>query len=103
MTSIRKRYQFKRWSSKSHGITFTLTFAQYKELIKQNKCAYTGVVLKPSEKTIDRIDNKKGYEPGNVVIASLFANQYKAFLEDPNVPEEKKLSFSFIKKVMGDV
>ena len=90
-------------AGKAH-IKFTLTFAQFKKLMMVKKCAYTGIVLTepgsthqiPTDRTIDRIDNSKGYEVGNVLTACYAVNQLKSMFENPDNP----LKIEHLKKMV---
>lgn len=70
-------YRMYRDNAKKHKRPFTITKEEFKRLIKQN-CSYCGT--EPAQKHkmrggrghliyngIDRLDNNKGYEPGNCV------------------------------------
>jgi len=49
-------------------------------LLRKKKCFYTDIHFESTpnnHRTIDRVDNTKGYVKGNVVAATHFANQYK--------------------------
>lgn len=46
---------------------FNLTFLAIKNIYRSKKCYYTGIVLTGKNRSIDRIDNSKGYVIGNVV------------------------------------
>lgn len=60
-------------------IPFTIGVADVKQVMS-DRCAITGVKLDlsctgmPLSPSIDRIDNSKGYEPGNIRITSLLYN-----------------------------
>jgi hypothetical protein len=41
---------------------------------------------RPTDITIDRIDNTKGYVPGNVMAISRMANNFKSIFENPKYP-----------------
>lgn len=69
-------------SSSDRNIPFTLSFFEYKRLLKAKRCYYTGVELtfeknQPNTFTIDRIDASKGYVKGNCVACSNAINQKK--------------------------
>jgi len=86
---VAKYYWNKLSQCKERNIPFVLTFAQVKRLMLKKKCAYTGVLMtkstthsqRPTDFTIDRIDNSKGYEPGNVVACCFAANSFKGAVE----------------------
>lgn len=72
--------------AKDKDLPFNLTFADVKRLLNTKKCKYFDVYLTDEEpgasthRTIDRIDNTKGYTKDNVVVCSLQANQLKSHL-----------------------
>ena len=72
-----------KYCAKRRGIHFDLQFTDF-EL--PEKCPILGIKLEygagndgnsPSHATLDRIDNTKGYIPGNVMIISRLANAMK--------------------------
>ena len=89
---IAKTYISKINNAFRRGIRFDLTIREWRRLQKLKLCEYTGVKLLDDvgfnhmqKRTIDRIDNSKGYEPGNVKAVSWKANQMKNFLfENPD-------------------
>jgi len=90
-------------SAKSRNKDFNLSLKDIGELLKQEKCFYTGVTLtqdgKAYQKTIDRVDNTKGYVKGNVVTASHLANQIKnSLFEDPS--SSLKCNMQFMAKLL---
>lgn len=83
---IARKYLMKIENAKSRGIPFTLSFTAYKNLMRAQKCYYTGLTLSNIEgsrdqKTIDRINPKKGYVKGNVVACCAGFNQMKSAME----------------------
>ena len=99
---IAKKYMNKAQNAKSLGHEFSLSFSQFKRLMIRKKCFYTGVLLNDrcphgeyDFRTIDRVDNSKGYIPGNVVACTYAANNLKGFLENPKNP----CSISTLKKM----
>jgi len=74
-------------SAVDRGKDFKLTLEDVRKLMLVKKCYYLNVDLEdnyydqvkatPHERTIDRIDNNKGYIKGNVVSCSRKANQLK--------------------------
>lgn len=82
------RWMNKQREAKNRGIEFALSVEDFKELLKTSHCHYTGIPLicydeaaetPPDDQlTIDRIDNEKGYEKGNVVACSYIANSIKS-------------------------
>jgi hypothetical protein len=84
-------------SAVSRGKEFSLTFADVRKLLKCKYCFYTGVELTdefnadnryiPTSRTFDRINNRLGYVPGNVVACTDFSNKLKnALLEQQTSP-----------------
>ncbi len=104
--SLHKKYRSKRKNAKTKGYSFSITFDEYKELMSMDKCYYTGILmtlnlpnpkkLKFSDKTIDRIDNNKGYVTGNVVVCSNLANNFKSKLENDRDSIDFKIILTFL-------
>ena len=82
--TIAKAYIQKSQSSADRGIPFELTFSQFKKLYQAKVCYFTGVRLLPKERTIDRLDNSKGYTKDNSFACCLAFNQLKSVVENPN-------------------
>lgn len=90
-TMVAGRYGMKTHDAQTRGKPFELTLAQFRMLYKRQYCAYTGVALSyrrnadgslpPNYATLERVDNTKGYIPGNVVIVSNEANKAKSVFE----------------------
>lgn len=85
---LSSKYRTKAGEAKQRGITWGLTFAQYKKIVTTKKCAYTGQPMvrgeghsNPDNLSIDRIDSSKGYVKGNVVACTVHANKVKAAIE----------------------
>lgn len=74
-------YQALKCNARRRGKVFTLTLAEFEAF-----CAETGYMEKRGKTgksaSIDRIDNTKGYEAGNLRILSLSENSYKRNHED---------------------
>lgn len=96
---IARKYTNKAHNASQKGHEFDLTFAQFKRVINAKRCYYTGVELTsgaaikeniPTNITIDRVDNSKGYIPGNVVACCFAYNQFKSVLENPSNPLDAK-------------
>ena len=51
----------------SKGLEFNLSFISVKNLLRAKCCYFTGKVLTNKNRSIDRVDNTKGYVKGNVV------------------------------------
>ena len=91
---IATRYVRKAESSRDRGIPFLLSFTSYKNLMRAKRCYYSGIKLtqKPigekgirqTDRTLDRIDNSKGYEKGNVVACCHSVNKFKSYWEADN-------------------
>lgn len=91
---IARRYIRKAENAKLKGVEFKLSLTSFKNMMRAQKCAYTGIQmttgkrgdmkLKASDRTIDRIDCKKGYVPGNVVACCHAANNLKSMFENGN-------------------
>jgi hypothetical protein len=85
---IAQVYLQKIQSAEDRGISFELSLMSFINLMRAKRCAYTGVMLAdgpglPTSRTIERIDNKKGYVKGNVCTVSYSANSLKAVWENP--------------------
>lgn len=89
---IARKYVKKIDKCSELGITFSLSFYEFKRIMTANKCRYTGITLTwqtsqnqiPTDVTIDRIDNSIGYIAGNVVACCKGYNSFKGALENPN-------------------
>lgn len=80
---IAKKYCYKAQSSKDRGLEFTLNFNEYKRLMNNKRCYFTGIKLTSSNRTLDRVDNALGYVSGNVVSCCNAFNGLKALIENP--------------------
>ncbi len=73
-----RKYLASEASATHRGIEFSLSFGEYKKLYNRKKCYYTGKKLKHKDNfSLDRIDNTKGYVPGNVVPCDKVINGLK--------------------------
>jgi hypothetical protein len=72
----RSRYSFLKVSSRKRGLVCTISFEEYAAIVK-NPCFFCGGALPLYGAAMDRIDNSKGYEPGNVIPACGFCNYVK--------------------------
>lgn len=70
------RFNMARKTARYKGKSWTLTFEEYKELIKLG-CYYHGGKLNPTGIGLDRLDNSKGYLPDNVVPCCKECNEIK--------------------------
>lgn len=90
--TVARKFLNKIAACKKSGTEFRLTFAEFKRVITAKRCKYTGILLTDkgaehrlqTDVTIDRIDNSKGYVPGNVAACCHGYNSFKAVLENPN-------------------
>jgi hypothetical protein len=85
---IAKKYLQKEINAKKAGHDFKLSFAEFKRLMNRRLCSYSGLELieeneKFCSRTIDRIDQTKGYINGNVEIVAYGINALKATIENP--------------------
>ncbi|MNE01349.1 hypothetical protein D3C80_937860 [compost metagenome] len=90
-----KRWTNKKKDASARRIEFKITVQSMKNLLKAKRCYYTGMLLtdqkpgepvKPTDRTIDRVDSNKGYIPGNVVACCQVANTVKSVFENPETP-----------------
>lgn len=89
-------YNIKVESCKKRGLEWRITFAQFVELMKAERCAYTGVKFpKNSGRTIERVNPLEGYTPENVVVVTNAANSEKsrldAFVHSDVIPTDMKV------------
>ena len=68
-------------SSQDRGIDFELTLLGFSNLMKAKTCYYTGLPLEATTRSVDRVDDSKGYIKGNVVACHTAINQMKSILE----------------------
>ena len=98
---IARRYCQSYKRAKRRGLEFNLSLRSVANLLKAKRCYYTGVLLTDERsgktlpatyRTIDRVDNSKGYIKGNVVACCYAANAFKnEFLEQPNLVNGKAI------------
>jgi hypothetical protein len=81
---IAKAYISKSDSARTKGYGFTLSYTSFKNMCKAKKCYFTGLPLTAETFTIDRIDNTKPYEHGNVVACHRDFNNLKSLIENPD-------------------
>jgi hypothetical protein len=81
------------------GIEFNLPLRSYLNIMRAKRCYYTGITLTepvkdaiplPTDRTIERVDSKKGYVQGNVVACCDAANNLKSMLERRGSPLTNK-------------
>lgn len=92
---VAEYYTNKVKSCKERGIEWKLSLISVRNLLRTQKCPYTGLdltvspntkTIRSTDITIDRIDNTKGYIPGNVMAVSRAANNFKSIFENPQYP-----------------
>jgi len=87
---IARYYISKYINAKTKGIEFTLSFNEFKRVVTRQTCYYTRIPFNKDVpalfRTLDRIDNTKGYEKGNVVACLHCVNNIKSFIENTNNP-----------------
>lgn len=67
-------------SASKRGLECTLSLEDVEKLLSVKRCYYTGIRFTDKKpRTFDRVDNSKGYIPGNVVACIEQVNQMKAF------------------------
>ena len=64
-------------SAKSRGLEFNLSYTSVKNIMRANKCYFTGKPLTNETRSVDRVDNTKGYVTGNVVACDIRVNRLK--------------------------
>lgn len=78
---LHRRYAYLAKSAADRNLDFDLEIEDMKQLMDQTHCFYTGVKFDKNDEnlkiTVDRIDSKKGYVKGNVVVCTHAANQFK--------------------------
>ena len=100
-------YTAKVQSCKDRGIDFKLNLISVRNLLSAKKCGYTGMVMTrgkgkgqlSTDVTIDRIDNTRPYEKGNVIAVSNIANNFKSIFENP----QYKLDMDTARKALGTI
>ena len=66
-------------SARDRGIPFKISYKKMKQLMTRKTCYYTGVVFdKENPRSIDRVDNDKGYVDSNVVACTIAINGFKS-------------------------
>jgi len=106
---IATRYVEKAENAKLKGYVFELTFSEYKRLTSTKRCAYTGEIFSdyvdgiPVDKfrarTLDRIDNTKGYVKGNVVACIYGINSLKSNIENNDHGLTLEMLEKFVKEI----
>jgi len=82
---VLKKFKDKRQNAKERNIEFELTIEDVAKLMKTKRCYFNNsyrLTLQqgPFQLTLDRLDNTKGYVPGNVVACSAYMNNIKGNL-----------------------
>lgn len=87
---LQQKYKTKKHNAKRLGHEFSLSFEQFKTLFQEDYCYYTKEKMtlglknneqKPTDITIDRVNNHIGYVQGNVVACTSAFNKFKAQFE----------------------
>jgi hypothetical protein len=101
-------YKNKVESCKARGVEWKLSLVSVRNLLRTVNCPYTGAAMtmpRPgkgtitTDITIDRIDNKQGYVPGNVMACSSIANNFKSMFENPQYPISMKTAERMLGKM----
>ena len=80
---LAKWYINKFNSSKDRGIEFSMSITTLRNISLAKKCYFTGLILDDKTRTVDRVDNTKGYVKGNVVACHTSFNNLKSLIENP--------------------
>lgn len=67
-------------SAKSRNLEFDISFKKMKQLLTRKTCFFTGIPFEENgdnQRTIDRVDNNKGYIDSNVVTCTKRINSIK--------------------------
>jgi len=76
---VQHRLSMVRQSAAARGYACTLTAANIRLLMAETHCQYTGKPFTPDDPlTFERVDNSKGYIPGNVIPVCKSANELKS-------------------------
>lgn len=79
--ALAKKYQNLHQSATDRGIEFGLTLADLRAVMSRKRCEFTGLPSAPNDKlSLDRVDNTKGYVPGNVTVMRTTVNAKKGCL-----------------------
>lgn len=82
---VRNKLKSLKKNAEKRNIEFNLTWQDVLPLLQKNHCELSGAFLtdfdgtksRPSDRSIDRIDNNKGYVPGNIIVTCRFVNCLK--------------------------
>lgn len=88
---VARKYLQLKDNAFNRGIKFSLTLEDVRALLNATQCYYSGVWFDRAsagdKRTVDRVDNSKGYEPGNVVACLDSINRWKnEMFEAPGAP-----------------
>lgn len=77
--AIAAKYRSLAFSARSRGIKFDLSLDDVQDIILSKRCYYTNVEFDDKEnlKSVDRVNNKKGYVKDNVVVCTKKINEFK--------------------------
>ena len=76
--TLRGRFLIARSGAKARGLDWTLTLDEYATAIGDGRCHYCDGLLSETGVALDRIDNPKGYIPGNIVPSCWLCNTVRA-------------------------
>lgn len=78
-----RKFLDKESNARGRGIKFTLSLTQWDDLIANNPvCYYSGQPFANMDDiTVERVDSRKGYEAGNVVLCNSRTNCVKEHLD----------------------
>lgn len=102
---VAKKFLQLQESARRRGKDFTISLVDVRTLLKKKVCYYTGLKFTDEDnfkRTVDRIDNSKGYIKGNVVACTHIANQLKEMLvenKDSPFKDNTKALKKFIDKL----
>lgn len=85
---LARLYINKAQSAADLGHEFSISFSEYKRLMCRKTCTYSGLRFRNkgfSSRSLDRIDNSKGYISGNVAAVCVGINSIKSQWENPIV------------------
>lgn len=66
LSAVQERVKLKRKNAKFRGLVCELELGLAFNILNQRSCAYSGLPFE-NDLTLERIDNNKGYIPGNVI------------------------------------
>jgi hypothetical protein len=76
-------YISKFTSARDRGVEFSMSIVTLRNISLAKKCYFTGLILDDKTRTVDRVDNTKGYVKGNVVACHSSFNSLKSLIENP--------------------